>query len=281
MGQHARAREDRRTRHGSAGGVRRARAAGARHGDRPRRDRERLLRDRDGGDGRSRRAVQDPRQLRAEEHQGTAASRRVHRRRDPRSLHDGAARRHRRRELPYERRHQGGQARAERREDADQPRRRSTGLRRLQPREQAAGARRHRLRLDRARYTRIRVHRALPHDGRREPRGDPVQQLRAAAGEPDHQRGRLPQAPERVQHAALSQPQRVARPRGRRVRRGGQIRARSHRVRPPDRRVPGDAPQARGDVSRHRSEPLASCIARARRRTRSRIRTWPRSRRSP
>jgi alkylation response protein AidB-like acyl-CoA dehydrogenase len=39
----------------------------------------------------------------------------------------------------------------------------------------SAGPRRHRLRDDRARHAGLRVHGALPHDGRREPRGDPFE----------------------------------------------------------------------------------------------------------
>ena len=52
----------------------------------------------------------------------------------------------------------------------------------------------------------------------------------------------------------------------------GQVCARSHRFRQADRRVPGDPPQARGDVSRYRSRAARFFIVHARRRTRSLIR---------
>ena len=55
-----------------------------------------------------------------------------------------------------------------------------------------------------------------------------------------------------VQHAALPQPEHLARPRRRRVRRGAALCARARGVRPADRRIPGHALEARRHVQRHR-----------------------------
>ncbi len=182
------AREDRRARHGGAGGVRRARAAGARHRARARGDRARLLRDRDGGDGRSRRAEQH--------HLDTSRPKSIKRQLlpgvctgdvDPRRVHDRAARRHRRRELPHERRHQGRQARAERRQDADQPRRRSA----VRSSSSAASTSSRAAKASAACWSSA-TRRASRCTARYHTMGgenlarDPVRQLRAAAGEPDH-----------------------------------------------------------------------------------------------
>ena len=197
--------------------------AGPRHRAGPRGDRQGLLRDRDGGAGRGRRADPGHRPLRARGDQASASCPRVvsgdcmlaicmtepHAGTDVANYRTNAA--HRRRP-----RH------PERRQDADQPRADEAGMFVVfTPHRRQAGPRGHRLRAGRARHAGLRGHRHLSHDGRREPARDPVRRLRAAAGEPGDPRGRLPQAADRVQHAALPQSRRSrwAWPRARSTRR--------------------------------------------------------------
>ena len=99
-------------------------------------------------------------------------------------VHDRAACRHGRRQLPDQHRRRRQQGDSERHQDTDQPRRRGADVRGVHARQQDAGPRGHRLRADRARHARIPVHGPLPHHGRREPRGDHLRELRIAAGEP-------------------------------------------------------------------------------------------------
>ena len=75
------------------------------------------------------------------------------------------------------------------------------------------------------------------------------------------QRRRLPQPAVRLQHAALPEPVDLARPGGRRVRRGGELCPRAHRVRQADRRPPGHPLEARRHVQGHRGRARACCIA--------------------
>ena len=86
------------------------------------------------------------------------------------------------------------------------------------------------------------------HTMGREPRGNPLRGLRAAAGKSDYPRGRLSPAALGLQHPALPQPQHLARARRRRIRGIGQIPARAHRLRPAHRRLPGPALEARRHV---------------------------------
>ena len=76
VGEHEAARRIGRARHGGAGGIWRARAAGLRHRAGARGDRQGLLRDRDGGAGRGRRADPHHLDLRAGGDQARASCRR-------------------------------------------------------------------------------------------------------------------------------------------------------------------------------------------------------------
>ena len=129
-------------------------------------------------------------------HQATPAARGVYGRGDPCSVHDRAARRNRRRQLPNQCGPHGDKLVL-------------NGVKTLISRVDEAQAfvvfsrvdrrrrpRRHRLRADRARHAGLHLHRALSHDGRRESRRDPIRELRAASGEPDRSRGRIPAAAE-------------------------------------------------------------------------------------
>ena len=107
---------------------------------------------------------------------------------------------------------------------------------------------------------RLRGDRDLSHHGWREPARDPVQQLRIAAGESGDPRGRLSQAAQRFQHAALSQPEHFAGARRGRVRRSAQLCQGPHGVR-----------QSRSAFIRACAGSSPRCTARSRRRAASSI----------
>ena len=189
LGEHAQARRARRAGHVGAGGIRRPRPADPRHRADPGGDRESLLRHRDGHARRGRRADPRDRPLRPRgdprPHPAASGQRRLH----AGDLHDRAACRHRRRQLPHQRPHRRRPRHPERHQDADQPRARGRHVHRVHPRRWQAGPRGHRLRAAGTRHQGLRGHRHLPHHGRREPARDPVQRLRTPAGKPgDHAR---------------------------------------------------------------------------------------------
>ena len=145
-----------------------------------------------------------------------------------------------------------------------------------------AGPRRHRLRAGRARHAGIRRAPARYHTMGGENLAEiQFKNCELPLRERDHPRGRIQQAAERVQHAALpeSQRSRSVSPKAR-SRRRSSTRAIARLSASPIGEFQGDALEARGDVPRHRGRPRPCCIARApTAESVSRTRTWRRSRR--
>ena len=122
LGEHEEAGRPWRARHVGAGGIRRPWPADPGHRADPGGNRQGRLRDRDGGAGRGRRANPGDRPLCSGIDPGAHSAARGQRRLHPRGVHDGAACRHRCRELPHQ--HAGVERpdHPERHQNPDQPR---------------------------------------------------------------------------------------------------------------------------------------------------------------
>ncbi len=169
LGEHEEARRTGRSRHVGARGIRRPRPADPRHRADPRGNRQGLLRHRDGGAGRGRRADPRDRPLRPRRDSASASCHGRQRRLHAGDLHDRTACRHRRRQLPHQRAHRRRPRHPEGHQDADQPRAGGRHVHRVQPHRRQARPRRHRLRAAGSRHQGLRGHRHLSHHGRREP----------------------------------------------------------------------------------------------------------------